>query len=149
MLTLLCLRYKNISTDNHFCTTLIHINLNHQSPIIKGANMPSHNLKTFIKISLYTILIFILSACTAAEINTSIETQPQTTNSQTTYILPPYTTDGTIPDQPITRGGLRTTPSAGALYPLEIYVIVGNVDGLEPGVFRYISEGHKLIRVLV
>ena len=46
------------------------------------------------------------------------------------------------------RGGLRTTPSAGALYPLEIYVVIGNVAGLEAGVFRYISEEHKLVRTL-
>ena len=51
------------------------------------------------------------------------------------------------PDAPNLRGGLRTTPSAGALYPLEIYVIIGNVEGIEPGVFRYISEEHKLIRI--
>lgn len=46
------------------------------------------------------------------------------------------------------RGGLRTTPSAGALYPLEIYVIIGNVEGIESGVFRYISEEHKIVRTI-
>ena len=52
------------------------------------------------------------------------------------------------PDLPNLRGGLRTTPSAGALYPLEIYAIVGNVIGIEPGVYRYISEEHKIVRVI-
>ena len=52
-----------------------------------------------------------------------------------------------VPDVPSLRGGLRTTPSAGALYPLEIYVIIGKVEGIEPGIFRYISEEHKLIRI--
>jgi len=45
------------------------------------------------------------------------------------------------------RGGLRTTPSAGALFPLEIYAIIGNVDGVESGVYRYNSTEHKLILI--
>ena len=53
-----------------------------------------------------------------------------------------------IPNVPNLRGGLRTTPSAGATFPLEVYVVVGNVQGLEPGVYRYISEEHKLVKVI-
>jgi SagB-type dehydrogenase family enzyme len=44
--------------------------------------------------------------------------------------------------------GLRTTPSAGALYPLEIYVVVGNVVGMEAGVYKYLPHEHKIIRTL-
>lgn len=39
---------------------------------------------------------------------------------------------------------LRTVPSAGALYPLEIYAIVNNVDGLDQGVYHYRVEDHAL-----
>ncbi|TAL68198.1 MAG: SagB/ThcOx family dehydrogenase [Bacteroidetes bacterium] len=42
------------------------------------------------------------------------------------------------------RGGFRTTPSAGALYPLEFYIIVGNVEEIEPGIYKYNSEKHEL-----
>ena len=43
--------------------------------------------------------------------------------------------------------GRRTAPSAGAKYPLEIYVGVSSVDGLQPGLYRYRSAGHALERL--
>lgn len=39
---------------------------------------------------------------------------------------------------------LKTAPSAGATYPLEIYVMVGNVVGLEPGIYKYNPENHTI-----
>ena len=42
------------------------------------------------------------------------------------------------------RWPMRTAPSAGGLYPMEVFVIVGQVDGLEAGIYRYRPAGHGL-----
>ncbi len=40
--------------------------------------------------------------------------------------------------------GFRTAPSAGALYPVETYLVVHSVKDIEPGVYHYAVEQHKL-----
>ncbi|MFW9910171.1 MAG: SagB/ThcOx family dehydrogenase [Candidatus Thorarchaeota archaeon] len=43
------------------------------------------------------------------------------------------------------RGVKRTVPSAGAKSPLETYLVINNVERIEPGLYRYISFSHQLL----
>ncbi len=56
------------------------------------------------------------------------------------YLL--WASDGlSSADAPVT---FRTAPSAGAKHPLDTYVVVTRVEGLEPGVYKYRVEDHSL-----
>jgi len=44
--------------------------------------------------------------------------------------------------------GFRTAPSAGALYPLVLNLVVENVEGLTDGVWEYSPEGHTISLVI-
>jgi SagB-type dehydrogenase family enzyme len=43
--------------------------------------------------------------------------------------------------------GFRTAPSAGALYPLEVYLVAFNVRNLSAGIYQYRPREHELVRV--
>ena len=44
-------------------------------------------------------------------------------------------------------GVLRTVPSAGAKSPFETYLVINRVEGIDPGLYRYVSFTHQLIFV--
>jgi len=39
---------------------------------------------------------------------------------------------------------LRNAPSAGACYPIDVYVVVNGVKSVEPGLYRYLVDDHAL-----
>ncbi len=42
------------------------------------------------------------------------------------------------------KASMRTVPSAGARQPIETYLVINRVEGLEQGIYHYIPSGHKL-----
>lgn len=43
----------------------------------------------------------------------------------------------------------RTVPSAGCRHPFETYLSINRVDGLEPGLYRYVSTENKLVALRI
>ncbi len=41
-------------------------------------------------------------------------------------------------------GASRSCPSAGGIYPLEIYLVAGMVEGLKAGIYRYYWQDHSV-----
>lgn len=42
---------------------------------------------------------------------------------------------------------LRTAPSAGALYPFEIYIVVNSVETLKQGIYHYSVRDHSIVLI--
>ena len=55
-----------------------------------------------------------------------------------------YGVQGTAPISEGGAGVRRTSPSGGALHPIEAYPLVVDVDGVEPGLYHYHSGDHAL-----
>ncbi len=43
--------------------------------------------------------------------------------------------------------GYRTAPSAGATYPMEVYLVVEEAEDLDTGVYNYNSQNHELLKL--
>lgn len=55
-----------------------------------------------------------------------------------------YGITGELPGKGDFRQSLRSSPSAGGLYPTEIYIAVRKVSGVEPGIYHYNVPNHEI-----
>lgn len=64
--------------------------------------------------------------------------------AELSYLL--WSTQGVkkVTNRPAT---VRTVPSAGARHPLETFLLINNVEGLQPGLYRYAALQHQLVKV--
>jgi SagB-type dehydrogenase family enzyme len=44
--------------------------------------------------------------------------------------------------------GFRAAPSAGALYPLELYAVAGNIKSISPAIYKYKPDDHLLLEMV-
>ena len=72
--------------------------------------------------------------------------QQSLTKEELSFLL--WTTQGvkSVTKRPVT---LRTVPSAGARHAFETYLLINQVEGIEPGLYRFISLEHALLPVEV
>ena len=58
-----------------------------------------------------------------------------------------HTAYGVVEVAPLESGGAylrRSVPSAGGLYPLELYLLLRRVEGIEDGIYHYDARAHEL-----
>ncbi len=66
------------------------------------------------------------------------------TLAELSYLL--WATQG-VKQVTIRPATLRTVPSAGSRHAFETFLLVNNVEGLKPGLYRYLAIPHKLVAV--
>jgi SagB-type dehydrogenase family enzyme len=68
------------------------------------------------------------------------------TQNELSFLL--WTTQGvkSVTNRPVT---FRTVPSAGARHAFETYLVINRVEGIEPGLYRYIALEHALLPIEV
>lgn len=69
------------------------------------------------------------------------------TNEELSYLL--WCTQGISAIEKNENGDvdyhLRTVPSGGARHPFETYLIINRVEGIKPGLYRFLAVEHKLL----
>jgi SagB-type dehydrogenase family enzyme len=72
-------------------------------------------------------------------------TQESLTLGELSFLL--WVTQGM---EKLIRNGLvtiRTVPSGGGMHPFETYLLINRVEGVSPGLYRYLALNHKLLKL--
>jgi SagB-type dehydrogenase family enzyme len=82
----------------------------------------------------------------AIEIRRSIRTYSRTplTKEELSFLL--WCTQG-VKEIDEGEATFRTVPSAGARHALETYLLINNVEDLQPGLYRFLALNHKLVEI--
>ncbi len=51
-----------------------------------------------------------------------------------------------VTSRPVT---MRTVPSGGARHPFETFLVISNVEGIAPGIYRYLAIEHSLLQIAI
>lgn len=65
------------------------------------------------------------------------------TDEELSFLL--WATQGVKNVSPQGTTTMRTVPSGGARHPFETYLLINRVEGLEPGLYRFLAIEHKLL----
>jgi SagB-type dehydrogenase family enzyme len=83
-----------------------------------------------------------LRACIADRKSRRKYNEENLTLAELSYLL--WATQGVRKEMPTGRH-YRTVPSAGSRHSFETYLVIQHVEGLQPGVYRYLPFDHKLV----
>ncbi len=102
-------------------------------PNSPGVNLPPINIPN----------AFIYDLLLARQSSRDFSNQPIELNQLSNILFAGYGNRNSFTEE---NKGLseKPVPSAGALYPLELYVLAMKVNGLKPGIYHYFSRASKL-----
>lgn len=112
-----------------------------QPPLVKAPMRPD-SAAVALPVDFDGLVSGTLTDLLLARKSSRVYTQSPLSLRQLSYLL--WATQGIKELRGKSYATLRTVPCGGARHEFETYLIVRNVEGLEPGAYHYLPMGHKL-----